>query len=353
MRKLSITLISLLLFFVTACSSTDFDRKAMLQNAANNLIIPAYMDFNQKTDSLLNSVQRLNENPNSKTLATAQNAWKETILSWKRAELYNFGPVEEKALAGSIDRWPTSEGGIESAIQEYDNSENYLVRIGSNRKGLPAIEYLLFHGNEDLIIQEFQNENRKRYLELLSKSLVNNSELILDEWEGGYQQKFIEATGNRPNSGLTLMANEIGFLLEMVRMDKLEVPFGKQTGGVLRLQMLESEYAHISKELIYENLKSAQNTFNGGEGKGFDDYLDALGIEGANGSLLSESINAEYDNASSLIEGMDGSLEDAMQNNKQSVEQLIESVQQLYIYNEVDMISQLSLLDTFSDNDGD
>src|SRR5690606_22194052 len=109
----------------------------------------------------------------------------------------------------------------------------------------------------------------------------------------------------------------------------------------------------ISKTLIYENLKAIQNTFNGGSGQGFDDYLNELNIKDAEGLLLSEAINAEFENAYSLLENLDNSLRDGMQNEKESVEKLIESVHQLYILVNVDMISQLGILTVYSDNDGD
>ncbi|SMO46777.1 imelysin family protein [Gracilimonas mengyeensis] len=340
------------LLILSGCGN-QFDRTRILDNAADNLIIPAYEDFKDKSDSLHIALMAFTENPTEGMLQTAQERWKASIKSWKRAELYNFGPVESMVLVTSIDRWPTSEAGIETVIEEYDDSDDYLVRVGSNRRGLPAIEYLLFHSQPEEIITEFEDANRKAYLLQLSASVAENSALILDEWQNEYKHRFIEKTGNRPNSGITLLANEMGYLLEMIRMDKLEIPFGKQTMGALRLHMLESEYAGISKQLIRENLESARHTFNGGEGTGFDDYLDGLNIRGDDGMMLSEAINQEYANALAIIDNMDGSLAEVMQNDKEAVEQLIESVQQLYIYTEVDMISQLNILDTFSDNDGD
>ena len=353
MRYVHFFIVVIVAGLITGCSGNQFDRSLILENAAENLIMPAYQDFQGKTDSLNTAIKAFAENPNAEHLNRAQSAWEDASLSWKRAELYNFGPVEDQYLVTSINRWPTSEAGIETAIEEYDGSEDYLVRIGSNRKGLPALEYLLFHADNDEVLQEFQDENSRAYTLLLAQSLADISQQLIGEWESGYEDEFVASTGNRPNSGITLIANEMGFVLEMIRMDKIEIPFGKQTMGTPRLQMLESEYAHISKEQIRENLRSAQQTFNGGEGQGFDDYLDALNIKGEDGLLLSEAINQEYDKALEILASMEGSFESAIMNEKEKVEALIETVQQIYIYTEVDMISQLNLLDTFSDNDGD
>lgn len=136
-------------------------------------------------------------------------------------------------------------------------------------------------------------------------------------------------------------------------MEKLEIPYGAQTEGTPRLQMLESVHANISKELICENLLAAQVTFNGADSTGFDDYIEALGIEDKNGELLSEAINSEYENAFRILDSINGSLEIAILNQKETVQELIDSIQKLYVYTNIDMISQLGILTVFSDNDGD
>lgn len=348
-----ITLATLTVLLLTACSEKNFDRSQILKNVTNNLIIPTYENFDQTTNSLHSASQAFTENPSPETLAKLKEAWEISIKTWKQAEVYNFGPVESLVLVTAIDRWPTSERGIEQAIDEFDGSDDYLVRIGSNRKGLPAIEYLLFHDEESIIIEEFSSSDRQTYLNLLTEALTQHSATILEEWNLGYAEKFISKTGNEADSGITLLANELGYILQKVRMEKLEIPFGAQTEGTPRLQMLESLHANISKELIRENLLSAQQTFNGGEGSGFDDYISALGIEDENGELLSEAINREYENAFRILDSIDGSLEDAILNQKPTVQELIDSINQLYIYTDIDMISQLGILTVFSDNDGD
>lgn len=347
------TIATFILFLIGGCSGNNFDRSLILENVTNNLIIPAYEDFNQTADALHSSSLTFTENPSPQTLADLKMAWERSIKSWKRAEVYNFGPVESLVLVTAIDRWPTSERGIEQAIEDFDRSDDYLIRIGSNRKGLPAIEYLLFHDEGPVILEEFSDADRKTYLNLLTEALTQHSSDILEEWNSGYAEEFISKTGNEADSGITLLANELGYMLQKVRMEKIEIPFGSQTEGTPRLQMLESVHANLTKELIRENLISAQQTFNGGEGSGFDDYIAALGIEDENGELLSEAVNREYDNAFLILDEIDGSLEDAILNQKSTVQELIDSINQLYIYTDIDMISQLGILTVFSDNDGD
>jgi len=348
-----LTLVVSAVILIIGCSENNFDRGRILENVTNNLIIPTYKNFNQTTEALHTASQTFTDNPTSENLNDLKSAWETSIKTWKRAEVYNFGPAESLVLVTAIDRWPTSERGIEQAIDEYDDSDDYLIRIGSNRKGLPAIEYLLFHDEESVILDEFSDENRKAYLNLLTEALTQHSSAILKEWNSGYKGEFISKTGNKADSGITLLANELGYILQKVRMEKLEIPFGAQTKGTPRLQMLESVHANFSKELIRENLISAQQTFNGENSTGFDDYIEALGIEDDNGELLSEAINNEYENAFRILDSIDGSLKNAIINQREPVQELIDSIQRLYIYTDIDMISQLGILTVFSDNDGD
>lgn len=315
--------------------------------------MPTYQNFDQSVNALHEASQTFTENPTAENLDQLKSEWETSIKIWKHAEIYNFGPVESLLLVTAIDRWPTSEPGIEQAIENYDQSEDYLVRIGSNRKGLPAIEYLLFHDDESVILDEFSDGNRKAYLNLLTEALTQHSAAIIEKWNEDYKEQFIQNTGNEADSGITLLANEMGYLLQKARMEKLEIPFGSQTEGTPRLQMLESVHANISKELIRENLLAAQETFNGADSTGFDDYIEALSIEDENGELLSEAINNEYENAYQILDSMDGSLKDAILNDKESVQELIDSIQKIYVYTDIDMISQLGILTVFSDNDGD
>lgn len=348
-----ITLAAVATILITGCSQNNFDRGRILENVTNNLILPTYENFDQTTNALHTVSQTFTENPTDESLSDLKSAWKTSIKTWKRAEVFNFGPVESLVLVTAIDRWPTSERGIEQAIEDYDGSDDYLIRIGSNRKGLPAIEYLLFHDEGSVILEQFSDENRKVYLNLLTEALTQHSSEILDEWNSGYKQEFISKTGNQADSGITLLANELGYLLQKVRMEKLEIPLGAQTQGTPRLQMLESVHADFTKELIRENLVSAQQTFNGADSTGFDDYIEALGIEDENGELLSEAINSEYENSFRILDSIDGSLENAIINQRETVQELIYSIQRLYVHTDIGMISQLGILTVFSDNDGD
>ncbi|MEQ9440598.1 MAG: imelysin family protein [Cyclobacteriaceae bacterium] len=359
--KKSVSGIGLILLLVLSfgCSEDnggvddEFDRGQILENIANNLIVPAYRDFADKTDALVQNMTVFTTQPSTDNLATVKNAWKAATLSWKTAEAFNFGPVDQMTLETSIDLWPTSANGIEESIQNFNGSDTYLQGIGSNRKGLPAIEYLLFHADETQIINEFTDQHRAAYLSLLSHALNDHAGTLLNAWENGYKNTFITNIGNDANASTTLLSNEMIFLLETVKNYKVATPLGLRTLSDPLPDQVESRYAGISLDLIEANLNIIENVFTGQDGRGFDDYLDALNIDDGEGNSLSTTISQQIEKSHQSLEAINDPLENAVLTQQEAVEQLFIDLQELTVLMKNDMMSQLGLLVIFSDNDGD
>lgn len=356
---LTSTILTMLIILPFGCSEdnggvTDaFDRGQILENVATHLIVPAYQDFADKTTSLKQNIEAFTAQPTTENLELAKNAWKAAILSWKTAEAFNFGPVDQLSLETSIDLWPTSANGIEEAIDNYDGSATYLEGIGSNRKGLPAVEYLLFHADDAQIISEFADQNRKDYLNLLTLALTENAETLVNEWENGYQDTFVSNTGNDANASTTLLSNEMIFLLETVKNYKVATPLGLRTLSDPLPDQVESLYAGISLDLIAENLHVIEDIFTGQDGQGFDDYLDALNIDDGEGNSLSTTILQQIEKSHQSLDAINDPLQEAVFNQEEEVEQLFIDLQELTVLMKTDMMSRLGLLVIFSDNDGD
>jgi predicted lipoprotein len=317
------------------------------------LIIPAYNDFEDETTSLQQTIETFTSQPTEDKLVLAQNAWKAAKLSWKKAEAFNFGPIDQLAIETSIDLWPTTANGIEEAIQNYDGSATYLESIGSNRKGLPAVEYLLFHADNAQVINEFADQHRKDYLELLTQALAENAATLVGEWENGYKNTFIRNTANNANASTTLLSNEMIFLLETVKNYKVATPLGLRTLSDPLPDQVESLYAGISLDLIEENLNVIESIFTGKDGQGFDDYLDALNIDDGEGHSLSTTIRQQIEKSRQSLDVIKDPLQEAVLNQKEEVEQLFIDLQELTVLMKNDMMSRLGLLVIFSDNDGD
>ena len=253
-----------------------------------------------------------------------------------------------------MDLWPTSATGIENAVAAYDQSPTYLDGVGSNKKGLPAIEYLLFHSNNETIISEFSGDAKRRgYINALTNDLAKQADLLVHTWEGTYGDEFLENTGTTSGTAPVLVSNQLLLLLKEVKNYKIGIPFGVGSAQGVQPESVESLYAGKSLEFIGANLDAIEQVFSGGDGVGFDDYLDSVPVKTDGNQPLSKVIKLQIVKCRSSYSGITVPLEEAITTQSYQVEQLLTDLNLLNAYLEADMMSRLNLVITFTDNDGD
>lgn len=349
-----------ILLLLVACKPEEnskivnFDRGPLLAQAADELIIPSLESFVEATVFLEESADQFVESPSSESLASLKSSWLSARIAWKACEPFKFGPVDSYGFENAFDLWPANTSGIETAVSKYDGSDNYLVQIGSDKRGLSAIEYLLYAEDEASTLAAFEDTNRQSYLQLLAADLTENGTSILDSWTDGYADTFKAATGNDAAASATLLVNELLYQIEVSKNYRIATPLGTRTGSSdPLLDQLESPYAEVSKELLIASLEAAQNVFTGGSGQGFDDYLDAVGILNEDNKLLSEEILEQFELCFTDINAIEGSLKEALETDKELVSTVYVDLTNLTLLMKVDMMSQTGLLVLYSDNDGD
>lgn len=176
--------------------SNDFDRKAMLENFATNLIKPAYQDLQSKVIELQAAVNNFNENPTNERLTAMQTVWENAYFTWQFANAYNFGPAGEqgtqKGLIEEIGTFPISSSKIENAITNNNANFNDFNR---DARGFLAIEYLIFDLNNDhtTIVNNFASQNRKNFLSNAVNNLKTRVDEVVSAWNITYTNDF---TGN-------------------------------------------------------------------------------------------------------------------------------------------------------------
>jgi predicted lipoprotein len=104
---------------------------------------------------------------------------------------------------------------------------------------------------------------------------------------------------------------------------------------------------------LAENVESVKDVFNGGNGAGMDDYLNALDVKDDEGLLLTKKINQQFDKVINIARSIEEDLSSAIINQNPKLDELYLEMINLTIIIKNDMMSQLGLLTVFSDNDGD
>ncbi len=359
---LLITLLPLVVWAQENSSSTEaasaqdegFERKAMLENIARNVILPSQQTFVEEARALEEVVATLDQNPTLETLQAAQEAWKAASTAWQRVNLFEVGGLEMTLLFNQISKTPTDPALIDEAIAEGANVEN----VGSTSKGLPALEYLLFDpAGDEAVLTSLEEPARMDYLVDLSQNLSQKATELHTLWSPGgenYAATFAAADeqGSKTQGSINMLVNEMINLSEVIVRDKLGAPLGKMNGGEPAPELAEAARSEASLANLISNVEALKMTFNGAEGLGFDDYLNYVDAFYAYGPL-SETIDEQIDETLAALNAIDMPLNQAVIEQPDTVQTAYDKARLLVILLKSDMGNQMGVTVTFNDTDGD
>ena len=364
---ISLAIVACLLF--AACDKTkgnkppvdDFDRKVMLSNICNNLILPYYLDFSVKTASLKTMVINFNADPNLNQLETLQKQFNETAIAWQYVATYEFGPAQEIALYANTNTFPTDTANVKKNIA----NGTYNLATASNiaSKGLPAIDFLLYGAaNTDTEIVALYKtgglqKNYQNYLLDLVTEIDNHANFVYNNWNNSYKNEFINNIGNSVGSSLGMLVNQLNYDWEFLKNYQVGIPLGKKTLGNAMPEKVESYYGGFSSALAKEHQSSIQNLYfgigkDGINRAGFDDYLVFLKTN-YNGQLLADAIKKQFEMVKTSLALVPDPLSEAVINQQNLVNATYNEMQKQVVLLKTDLPSALGILITYQDNDGD
>jgi len=327
--------------FLFACNTTaeqSFDKDAMIANITYTTV-ESYDKFVLTVATMNGVCEEFEKNASPENLEKARQAWQESMTTWKACEILNFGLAKDKNYMFEINFSELRPKLIENALNDTAKiDENYIKSLGSAAKGLPAIAYLLFEKEKELL-DNAKNERMMSYLIYLTKNLNLNATSLQSEWakDKEYSKLFIK---NENNASLNTLANQLLALSESLASKRID-DFIKQIKDSTKADILEGKLN--DKQFIIKTLESIQNTFNGGKGSGFDDYLDFLNAKFTNRNL-STAINEQIEKAKAALQIAD---------NEEKAKVAQDELKKLLILIKTDMFSMLNIPVSFTDPDGD
>ncbi len=123
----------------------------IVRAAIEDVFRPAFADFDAATGALETDMGFLCEAPSAQRAAAARAQFRETVLSWSRAELYRLGPLLEDNRSERILFWPDRKGvalrQVQAALADQDEtatSVDALTQKSVALQGLGALEFVLF-----------------------------------------------------------------------------------------------------------------------------------------------------------------------------------------------------------------
>lgn len=354
MKKLKLLLPLLLISTFWACNDDkkeddqdiQFDQAAFLANLSDEVILPAYTDANVAVNELSLSIDSLIIEKNQLRLDDAQAKLKTAYLAWQKVSYLEFGPAMTVGLRSNANTFPTDTASIESKIAQNETQMDLLSM--SDKKGFPALDYLLNHSSDSLILAELDN-NRSNYLSAVVQDLKTKINTVYGEWSGNYQSTFNSNTGTDVGSSTGQLINALNQHYERFFRDgKIGIPLGVRTSDVARPQDSEALYGAYSIELAVANFEAMKTFYSGKDGLGLDDYLKS-----ANAADLDQTIQNQMVVIDSKLNGLNDPLPQAIQMQNALLKETYQEIQKLIVYWKVDMPSRLGILITYQDNDGD
>lgn len=369
MRKLFFVIS--ILVIVTACSSesgsennnANYNKEAMLTNWADNIIIPAFTDYQANLALLGTSANTFTSNPNANNLDNLRSTYVETYKTYQHIGIFDIGKATDLHLLESANTYPTDTENIEFNITDGEYNLNSQAQFSS--QGFPALDYMLYGlGNDDETVLTYYSSNinadgYKQYLTDLIAKLKEVADAIVNDWNTGYRAAFIN-NSNAVTGSLNQMANNFVKNFEKdVRAPKVGIPSGMFSNGTLFPDKVEAYYQNnLSKTLLIEAVNASKDFFNGRTygtttgGSGLKEFLDAVGAQ-ASGENLSTIINNQYNTIISSTNELDNSFSEQITNDNSKMLATYDALQQNVVYLKVDMISALSLTIDYVDGDGD
>lgn len=364
-----IAFLALMVITLSSCTSdseggtpdepTNFDRKAMMVNLADNIIIPAFEDLEIKLVKLNQDRLAFTADPNEAKLEIMRTSWLEAYKTWQYVEMFNIGKAEEILYPFQMNIYPTNVSDIENNISSgsYD-----LTSVNNNDAvGFPAVEYMIY-GIADTdagIITEYSTDANSakniNYLQDLTTQMESLTTTVLNDWKTSYRATFVESTGNSATSSINMLVNDFIFYYEKgLRANKIGIPAGVFSNTPLpnRVEGLYSE-TH-SKMLALESLKAVNDFFigkaygNSTTGLSYADYVNA-----STEVALSSMITDQFEIARSRMAALNNDLSQQIIDDNSKMLMTYDELQKAVVLMKVDMLQILNISVDYVDADGD
>ncbi len=356
MIKVSALISGLALVFLLSCTTNEtpesdqFDRGEMLENFAENLIKPGFATATQQAANLLEKTIALRATPSVENMAATQVAWQEAYRAYLSVSMYNFGPAGEqglrKSLVEEVATFPVNINRI--AVKTTTSTPNF-ADFERDSRGFLALDHLLYKvGALDAVVQ---NPNYGNYIVKVAEDISQRLAEINQAWEV-YQTEFVANDGTDAGSSTSVLYNEFVKSYEGLKNFKVGLPLGLRPGqSQTEPEKVEALYSGLSLNFIQVQFAAITRVWYGGDGLGFDDYLEQ--VEG--GSTLAVSTKQQI----SIIENQlrqfptASVLSDLIRTNEGMVTSLHTELQKHTRFFKSELSSLLGIAITYTSGDGD
>lgn len=364
--------LALIVLTLVSCTSDEgereenqntFDRGALLENWADNIIVPSYQNFASFTSDLEAETEAFNQDPTEASLAQLRTSYREAYIQFQTVALFGVGMAETVNYRMFLNTYPVDVVTVKDKIES--GSFNLELPSSYAEQGFPALDYLLYGLDEqDAGIVEFYTthpdaSSYRAYLEAVSRRINKLTGDVLAHWQNSHRDVFVANTASSNTGSVDRFTNDYVMYYEKhLRTGKIGIPAGAFTGNPVP-QNVEARYSEdLSKDLYLKAVETVKNFFNGKHfgsnetGPSYKHYLDHLNTV-KNSIDLSSLINTQFDAIEEQANDLNNNFFEQVQSNNTIMLEAFDALQKNVVLLKVDMLQALSISVDYVDTDGD
>lgn len=330
------------------CGGGAPGRAEVLEDLADEVIVPAYERLAVSTEALAGATAELCSTLDPDALAAARRSLEQARADWSYSEAVWVGPVMERRSWAVID-WPVSAAEIEELIADSSVEIDYdrlARRIGADQRGLGAVDYLLGPPGA-AALDDLADRRRCAYLAGVAEVAAAEAALLPADWtadfegEGPYRAVFADPDG----TGLDDVVNDAVFLLEAITDLELGIALGEMGAEADPSRIAEGPAGLGAADLVgrLEGLKAV--LIGADEATG--------GLSPLLGDDLTGRLAARFASAAAAVAAIEPPLLDAVEASPQTVSAARAAIKDLQVTVATEVVSRLGVTIGFSDADGD
>ncbi len=253
----------------TTVGSPGYNAAALLDHAANTVILGTYRAVDTQAAALQAAVTALAAAPTPAALAAARQAYRDARAPWEMTEAFAFGPVSTQGLDAVIDTWPLNRVDLAALLASTDPLTPASLRPrDGGLQGFHPIEFLLFGNNANKALGDF-TPREFTFLRSSAQNLKAATAQLLLAWQPG-GGNFAAALG-KAGPGNALYPKQKQAVQELLdgliapadelANSKIERPLAQQT-----TEVEEAKFSQNSKAEFLQNLAGIEAIYTGRTG---------------------------------------------------------------------------------------
>ncbi len=241
------------------------------------------------------------------SLKTAQDQWAASMTAVQKMEVMQFDAID--TARDNFYNWPSNDT-CKVDLQIASGLIEDFTKVATGRRGLNSVEYILFEEDtlascaalyssvtDWMAVNDLAARKKARcdYAKIVTMDLVRRAGLLETELSTLDLSTKLESLQLAANS----ISDALFYVDKQTKDAKLKAALPQASDGAFKATSLESQFAHISKEHLKNNLLGARAIFTANDQTGFEDYLKAAGQESIATDMLT-ALNAALENLDAI-----------------------------------------------------